>query len=43
MDPFTLEIVITLTSRVHPDWMAAIHVLRPTRRQGINCLAKIFE
>ncbi|XP_046440938.1 WD repeat-containing protein 7-like isoform X2 [Daphnia pulex] len=33
IDPFTLEIIMNLTSRVHPDWMAAIHVLRPTRRQ----------
>jgi hypothetical protein len=36
IDPFTLEIIMNLTSRVHPDWMAAIHVLRPTRRQGME-------
>ena len=35
IDPFTLEIVMTLSSRVHPDWISAIHVLRPSRRQGM--------
>jgi len=33
IDPFTLETVLTLSSRVHPDWLSAIHVLRPSRRQ----------
>lgn len=40
MDPFTLEITITLSSRVHPDWLSAIHVLRPSRRQGIDITYK---
>lgn len=35
MDPFTLEIILTLSSKVHPDWISTIHVLRPARRQGI--------
>lgn len=35
IDPFTLETVLTLSSRVHPDWLSAIHVLRPSRRPGI--------
>lgn len=36
MDPFSLETILTLSSRVYPDWIAALHVLRPARRQGIR-------
>ena len=34
IDPFTLEVILTLSSKVYPDWISAIHVLRPARRQG---------
>ncbi|PNF24264.1 WD repeat-containing protein 7, partial [Cryptotermes secundus] len=33
MDPFSLEIVFTLASRVNPDWISALHVLRPAKRK----------
>jgi len=33
IDPFTLEVILTLSSKVYPDWISAIHVLRPARRQ----------
>lgn len=42
MDPFTLEIVMTLSSRVHPDWISAIHVLRPSRRQGLLYITETY-
>lgn len=35
MDPFSLEIIFTLASRVNPDWISALHVLRPVKRKGI--------
>ncbi|XP_042906902.1 WD repeat-containing protein 7 isoform X2 [Parasteatoda tepidariorum] len=31
MDVLTLDILFTLSSRVNPDWMSAIHVLRPVK------------
>ncbi|XP_015115416.1 WD repeat-containing protein 7 isoform X7 [Diachasma alloeum] len=34
MDPFSLEVLFTLSSRVHPDWISALHVLRPAQRKG---------
>lgn len=34
MDIPSLTIVYTLTSRVNPDWISAMHVLRPAKRQG---------
>lgn len=34
MDPMTLDVLYSLTSRINPDWMSAIHVLRPPKRQG---------
>ncbi|XP_061942956.1 WD repeat-containing protein 7 isoform X30 [Apis cerana] len=34
MDPFSLEVLFTLSSRVHPDWISALHVLRPAKRKG---------
>ncbi|XP_055932203.1 WD repeat-containing protein 7-like isoform X1 [Argiope bruennichi] len=33
MDVLTLDIFFTLSSRVNPDWMSAIHVLRPPKSQ----------
>ena len=35
MDVTTLEVIHTLTSRVNPDWISAMHVLRPAKRQGL--------
>lgn len=34
MDPFSLEIIFTLSSKVSPDWISALHVLRPNKRKG---------
>ncbi|XP_057328000.1 WD repeat-containing protein 7 isoform X8 [Microplitis mediator] len=34
MDPFSLEILYTLSSRVNPDWISALQVLRPAKRKG---------
>ncbi|XP_078041515.1 WD repeat-containing protein Rbcn-3B isoform X8 [Augochlora pura] len=34
MDPFSLEVLFTLCSRVNPDWISALHVLRPAKRKG---------
>ncbi|GFQ73668.1 WD repeat-containing protein 7 [Trichonephila clavata] len=33
MDVLTLDVLFTLSSRVNPDWISAIHVLRPVKRQ----------
>ena len=38
MDVTTLEVIYTLTSRVNPDWISAMHVLRPAKRQGLHQL-----
>lgn len=34
----TLEILFTLTSRLNPDWITAMHVIRPPKRQGVYLL-----
>ncbi|XP_014612446.1 PREDICTED: WD repeat-containing protein 7 isoform X7 [Polistes canadensis] len=34
MDPFSLEVIFTLSSQVNPDWISALHVLRPAKRKG---------
>ncbi|KAI4483381.1 hypothetical protein M0802_013427 [Mischocyttarus mexicanus] len=34
MDPFSLEVLFTLSSQVNPDWISALHVLRPAKRKG---------
>ncbi|KAK7866525.1 hypothetical protein R5R35_002482 [Gryllus longicercus] len=39
MDPFSLEIVFTLSSRVNPDWICALHILRPAKRKEDVVLA----
>uniref|UniRef100_A0A0K8T9A7 WD repeat-containing protein 7 n=1 Tax=Lygus hesperus TaxID=30085 RepID=A0A0K8T9A7_LYGHE len=39
MDPFSLEIHYTLSSRVSPDWISALHVLRPNKRKDDVVLA----
>ncbi|XP_067140814.1 WD repeat-containing protein 7 isoform X4 [Centruroides vittatus] len=33
MDVLTLEVIFKLASRISPDWINAIHVLRPVKRQ----------
>ncbi|KAL0267902.1 UNVERIFIED_CONTAM: hypothetical protein PYX00_010042 [Menopon gallinae] len=33
MDPFSLEVIFMLSSKVNPDWISALHVLRPVRRK----------
>lgn len=35
MDVTTLEVIYSLTSKVNPDWISAMHVLRPAKRQGL--------
>jgi len=34
IDAQTLDILFSLTSRVNPDWIGAMHVIRPAKRQG---------
>ncbi|XP_064096982.1 WD repeat-containing protein 7-like isoform X3 [Macrobrachium nipponense] len=31
-DPHTLDILFSLATRIHPDWISALHILRPPRR-----------
>lgn len=33
MDPFSLEVLFSLSSKVNPDWISALHVLRPAKRK----------
>ncbi|XP_014253384.1 WD repeat-containing protein 7 isoform X2 [Cimex lectularius] len=39
MDPFSLEVIFTLSSKVSPDWISALHVLRPNKRKDDVVLA----
>ncbi|XP_055317657.1 WD repeat-containing protein 7 isoform X2 [Sitodiplosis mosellana] len=39
MDPFSLEIIFSLSSKVKPDWISALHVLRPSKRKDDVVLA----
>ncbi|XP_044738320.1 WD repeat-containing protein 7 isoform X3 [Chrysoperla carnea] len=39
MDPFSLEIIFALSSKVNPDWISALHVLRPAKRKDDVVLA----
>lgn len=39
MDPFSLEILFMLSSKVNPDWISALHV-RKTREKNFNCFKK---
>lgn len=36
IDPLTLQILYTLSSRVNPDWISAIDIVYPGKPQG-NC------
>ncbi|KAG8267844.1 WD repeat-containing protein 7 [Homalodisca vitripennis] len=39
MDPFSLEVIFSLSSKVNPDWISALHVLRPVKRKDDVVLA----
>ncbi|XP_023310546.1 WD repeat-containing protein 7 isoform X2 [Anoplophora glabripennis] len=39
MDPFSLEVLFVLSSKQNPDWISALHVLRPTKRKDDVVLA----
>ncbi|KAK9744711.1 WD domain, G-beta repeat [Popillia japonica] len=39
MDPFSLEILFMLSSRYNPDWISALHVIRPAKRKDDVVLA----
>ncbi|XP_064292952.1 WD repeat-containing protein 7 isoform X3 [Plodia interpunctella] len=39
MDPFSLEIIFSLSSKMNPDWISALHVLRPSSRKDDVVLA----
>ena len=39
LDPYSLEILFQLSSRVNPDWISAFHVLRPRNRTDDVVLA----
>lgn len=34
INPITLDIVLSLNSHVNPDWISALHVLRPNKKLG---------
>jgi len=34
IDPITLETVLCLSSHMNPDWISALHVLRPNKKLG---------
>lgn len=36
MDPFSLEVIFSLSSREKSDWISALYVLRPAKRNGIQ-------
>ena len=33
--PMSLEVVMTLSSRIQPDWISALCPLRPVKREGV--------
>ena len=39
LDPFTLEPLFELSSRINPDWISSFHVLRPRNRKDDVVLA----
>ncbi|XP_048483319.1 WD repeat-containing protein 7 [Plutella xylostella] len=39
MDPFSLELMFSLSSKMNPDWISALHVLRPSSRKDDVVLA----
>ena len=39
VDPFSLEILFRLSSRINSDWISAFHVIRPRNRQDDVVLA----
>ncbi len=39
MEPFSLEVLFSLSSRMSPDWVSSFHVLRPRNRQDDVVLA----
>ena len=43
MDPFSLEVLFMLSSKVNPDWISALHVLRPVKRKGNEFFLKKFH
>ncbi len=40
MDPFSLEIIFSLSSREKSDWISALYVLRPKRDGKVDALIK---
>ncbi|KAG1680482.1 WD repeat-containing protein 7 [Nymphon striatum] len=39
IDAFTLDLIFSLTSRVNSDWLSAMHILRPVKRDDDVVLA----
>ena len=39
LDPYSLEVLFSLSSRINPDWVSAFHVLRPRNRTDDVVLA----
>lgn len=42
VDPVTLETILSLCSHVNPDWISALHVLRPNKKLGKRVLFTLF-
>ena len=34
-DPRTLDVLFSLGARIQPDWISALHILRPPKRTGL--------
>ena len=41
-DPKTLDVLFTLSARIQPDWISAVYILRPPKRNGQGLLAYFF-
>ena len=39
LDPYSLDVLFSLSSRINPDWVSAFHVLRPHNRKDDVVLA----
>lgn len=42
MDPFSLEVIFSLSSKVKPDWISALHVIN-NRFDQIDSKMKVFS
>ncbi len=43
MHPMSLDIIYSLSSRIQPDWICALSILRPVKREGNNISVYVFN